>query len=264
MRARADAVRHPGGTLAWHHRDVLHEAVASATYAVVDVETTGLDPRTDRVVEVACARVRAGRIVERFASLVAPQRPIPERATAIHGIEDRDVANAPTLAELEPRLRSMTLGAVVVAHNARFDMGFLDCIAGGPTLCTMQMARRLVDAPSYRNETLRTFLRLQTERPHEPAHRAAADSEVTVALLFELLRRFGRLRPYATVAELLATIARPTRLERFAFGMYRGKDVACVPTGYLRWIVSADFATWPDVRHTALVELGRRGRERFG
>lgn len=238
---------------------MLHEAVSAATYAVVDVETTGLDPRVDRVVEVACVRVRAGRILERFVSLVDPQRSIPERATAVHGIQERDVAAAPTLAQVEPRLRAMVRGAVVVAHNARFDMGFLRCIAGGPTLCTMQMARRLVDAPSYRNETLRTFLQLQTEHPHAPAHRAAADTEVTVALLLDLLRRFERLHPQATLAELLATIARPTRLQRFAFGMHRGLDVADVPTSYLHWIAHGDFENWPDVRHTALLELVRRG-----
>ncbi|GAC1305754.1 MAG: hypothetical protein NVSMB21_07760 [Vulcanimicrobiaceae bacterium] len=237
---------------------MLHELLSRATFAVVDVETTGLDPRTDGVVEVACARVRAGSVVARFVSFVDPQRAIPARASAIHGIRARDVAGAPKLRELEDRLCAMARGAVVVAHNARFDLGFLRCLASNPTLCTLQMARRLVDAPSYRNETLRAYLDLRVDGAVGPAHRAGADTDVTVALLRELLRRFERVRPESTVADLLAAIARPTRLERFAFGRYRGASVSSVPTRYLRWIVREGFASWPDVRHTAQRELDRR------
>jgi DNA polymerase-3 subunit epsilon len=243
----------------WHDRWVFAQELSTTTFAVLDVETTGLDPKVDRVVEFACLRVSAGTVLERFASLVDPERAIPGRASDVHGIFDRDVAGAPTLAELAPRIRALTRDAVVVAHNARFDASFLPMLAGCPTLCTMRMARRFVDAPSYRNETLRAFLQLETARPHARAHRAEADTDVTAALLLELLRRYERVRSGGTVADLLATIARPTRLDRFAFGMHRGKRVAHVPTGYLRWIVASDFESWPDVRHTALIELVRRG-----
>jgi len=70
--------------------------MSTTTFAVVDVETTGLDPKLDRVVEVACLRVCAGKIVERFSSRVNPGRTIPARASDGHGIYDRDVAHAPT------------------------------------------------------------------------------------------------------------------------------------------------------------------------
>lgn len=236
-----------------------HRELTNATFAVIDVETTGLDPRVDRVVEVACLRVVAGEIVERFASLVNPNRPIPARASDVHGIFARDLVEAPTLFELEPRLRALTADAVVVAHNARFDTGFLACVARRPVLCTMQMARRLVDAPSYRNERLRHFLALTPARIHARAHRAEADADVTTALLLELLRRYARLRPEATLDGLLATIARPTALERFAFAIHRRQCAARVPTRTLRRIVRDDRVDWPGVRRTALGELGRRG-----
>ena len=238
------------------HRDDL----AAATFAVIDVETTGLDPKTDRVVEIACLRVRGGRVIERFSSLVDPGRAIPRRASAIHGIFDRDVAFAPTLRELEPQIRRMTADAVVVAHNARYDVGFLPFVAERPVLCTMQLARRLVDAPSYRNEALRDFLRLRTPYPLGAPHRAGSDAEVTAALLLELLRRY-EFGPYeTTVPALFTLVARRVTLARFAFGIHRGKALRQVPTGYLRWIVDAGFENWPDVRHTAMTELGRRAR----
>ena len=230
-----------------------------AAFAVIDAETTGLDPRVDRVVEIACLRVCGGRVVERFSSLVDPRRPIPRSASEIHGIFDRDVAGAPTLRRLRPRIERMTAGAIVVAHNARFDVGFLPFVAERPTLCTMALARRLVDAPSYRNEALREYLRLKPAR-RGPAHRAASDAEVTAALLLELLRRF-RSGPYEpTVSALFMVVARRVELARFAFGTHRGKTLRAAPTPYLRWIIETGFESWPDVRHTAIVELGRRAR----
>jgi len=242
-----------------HTRGVLPDDLSQATFAVIDVETTGLDPRSDRVVEVVRVRVRGGRILERFSSLVNPQRRIPPAASAIHGIFDGDVARAPGLRRLRRRIEWLTHDAVIVAHNARFDLSFLPFIADRPTLCTLQLARRLVDAPNYRNEMLREFLQLETARPLGTAHRAAADAEVTAALLLELLRRYRRGSHRPSLSAVLETLARPKPLERFAFGTHRGKPVIEVPSGYLRWIVGADFTNWPDVRHTALLELGRRG-----
>ena len=234
--------------------------LSATTFAVIDVETTGLDAKNDRVVEIACLRVSGGRVLERFSSLVDPERPIPTRASAVHGIFDCHVAGKPALALLEPRIRHMTSDAVVVAHNARFDVGFLPFLAGRPVVCTMQLARRLVDAPSYRNESLREFLELDLPARLGPAHRAAADAEVTAALLLELLRRYtcGPYEP--TVSALLATMGRRIALTRFAFGTHRGKALREVPTGYLQWIVETGFESWPDVRHSAIAELGRRRR----
>ncbi len=234
------------------------EDFATTIFAVVDTETTGLDPRYDRVVEIACLRMRGGEIVDRLSSLVDPQRAIPARATAVHGIVDRDVANAPTLAALEARIRELARDAVVVAHNARFDLGFLPFIADRPSICTMQFARRVVDAPNYRNETLRAFLRLERGAPPKPAHRAEGDAETTAALLVELLRRYANLGFAPDVGELRRMLANPRALARLPFGMHRGRALGEIPTGYLRWIARSDFENWPDVRHSALLELGRR------
>jgi DNA polymerase III epsilon subunit-like protein len=232
--------------------------LSSATFTVVDVETTGLDPKSDRVVEIGCVRLRGGRIVERFGSFVNPGRPIPPHASAIHGIFDCDVAAAPTLTNLRSRIVGLADQAVVVAHNARFDLGFLPFIADRPALCTLQLARRLVDAPNYRNETLRDFLQIRSNGRQAPAHRAQADVEVTAAVLLELLRRFREGPHEPTVSAVFASLAKPAFLERFVFGAHRGKAMRAVPTSYLRWILGAGFENWPDVRHTALLELRRR------
>jgi DNA polymerase III epsilon subunit family exonuclease len=233
-------------------------ALERATFAVVDVETTGLDCARDAVVEIACLRVERGTIAERFVSLVDPQRPIPARASSVHGIFDRDVRGAPTLAGVRERVIGAARGAVVVAHNARFDLGFLPFLRAQPALCTMRLAKHLIDAPSYRNEALRALLGIEMPPEHGPAHRAGADAAVTAEILVRLLRRYGSGPFPQTVDGLIATIAKPASLGRFAFGAHRGTPVARIPSGYLRWIVRTGFEDWPDVRATAERELDRR------
>jgi len=231
------------------------------TFAVVDVETTGLDPSVDGVVEVACLRVEAGSVVERVVSLVNPGREIPNRASDVHGIYDEDVREAPSLPELRGALLAATRGATVVAHNARFDLGFLPFLASRPVVCTMRLAMHVLDAPTYRNEALRTHFGIAMP-PGHAAHRAEADAAVTAAVLARLLDRYA-LGPFPqSVTGLIETIAKPARLGRFAFGVHRGLPVENIPAIYLRWIVATGFEDWPDVRATAEAELARRSPRR--
>ena len=96
------------------------------TFTFVDVETTGLDPATgDRVCEIALLRVQENRELARFESLVHPQRPMHPGALAVHGITDAMLVGAPIFATLLPQIHALLQDAVLVAHNARFDMGFL-------------------------------------------------------------------------------------------------------------------------------------------
>jgi len=179
------------------------QSLSATTFAVIDVETTGFDPCRDRVVEVACVRMRRGVVELRYETLVDPGRPIPVHATRVHGICNADVFGAPSLATVEPFLRAFTADAVVVAHNARFDVSFLPCVADRPVICTLRLARRLIDAPSYRNQALRRWLRLDAGPGAEAAHRAGADALVTAALLRELLRRYASAPFPQTVAGLI-------------------------------------------------------------
>jgi DNA polymerase III epsilon subunit-like protein len=155
-------------------------------YAIVDVETTGFSPREDRVVEVACVVIDARlREIGTFASLVDPGRPIPPYATAVHGIRDRDVVGAPALEALAPRLRALTAGATVVAHNVAFDRRFLTCLEDREWLCTLRLARRVFPrAPAYANQALRDYLGIDDPRLRgRAAHRAFADALVTAGVL---------------------------------------------------------------------------------
>lgn len=105
---------------------------------VVDFETTGFDPQKERAVEVAAVLV-SGRKIEKFESLINPGIPIPPEASAIHHLIAEDLTDAPTWAEVKPKILAMEFD-VIVAHNAPFDMGFMahdgGAPKGKPVICT--------------------------------------------------------------------------------------------------------------------------------
>jgi DNA polymerase-3 subunit epsilon len=162
-------------------------------FAVVDVETTGMRAAgEDRVTEVAVVLVHGGRREVLLDTLVNPERPIPPAISGITGITNDMVRNAPTFAQVADELLGVLAGRVFVAHNARFDWGFLDASLqrarglglGGPNLCTVRLARRLLPGVgSCGLDNLMHVLALE----NAARHRAAGDADVTARLLERLI-----------------------------------------------------------------------------
>ncbi len=160
---------------------------AATMYAVVDVETTGGRATHDRITEIAIVRVQGGKVVDRFAQLVNPQRHIPSFISRLTGISNAMVATAPTFAEVAEALLQRLQGCIFVAHNAKFDVGFVKqefARAGvswrAPQLCTVVQSRRYFPRlPSYGLAALAAHFGL-TLTEH---HRALADAEATAELL---------------------------------------------------------------------------------
>ena len=163
---------------------------------IFDVETTGLDPtKGHRVVEIAGVRIENGVIMEEsaFTSLVNPERPIPWEAKNINNISDEDVANAPTIMTVLPQFLEFAKGSTLVAHNAAFDMSFLECekefcwgyIELPMCLCTMQLSRSLFPT------AFRHSLDVLGERFGMPGvqgrHRALPDVIRTAQILLKML-----------------------------------------------------------------------------
>ncbi len=161
------------------------------TLAVVDLETTGLSPRYgDRICEVAVLRVD-GEHERVFESLVNPGRPISPGATAVHGIWGVDVRSAPSFQALAPTLWPLFESAIVVAHNAPFDLAFLAAERhylglpplDNPVLDSLALARRDFDFP--RNSL--GFIAEALGIPCPVRHRAMADVRTTLEVLTRLL-----------------------------------------------------------------------------
>ncbi len=178
-------------------------------FAVVDVETTGMrSGGDDRITEIAVVVVHGNRREMVFDSLVNPGRPIPPRICQLTGITQEMVADAPSFADIADQIVAALAGRVFVAHNARFDWGFVgaevrrarDLALDGPRICTVRLARRLVRGePSYSLGALAVRFGLEfTAR-----HRAAGDALVT-GMLLERLLSHARERGARTLADLEA------------------------------------------------------------
>ena len=163
-------------------------------FAVVDVETTGMRAgASDRITEIAVVVVHGGRREVVLDSLINPGRSIPPAVCAITNITNEMVRCAPAFAEVADRVLAALAGRVFVAHNARFDWGFVSAelrrakaiALDGPQLCTVRLARRLV-----RNVRSCGLDNLTQHFGFENAarHRAAGDALVTAHLLDRLLR----------------------------------------------------------------------------
>ena len=183
-------------------------ALIDTTFVVLDLETTGLRPHEDRITEVGVVKVRGGEVLGEFQTLVRPGVAVPPGITAVTGISDALVADAPPLATVLPMLLEFLGRHVLVAHNARFDTGFLDAALsrhGYPRLAndvvdTARLARRLVrdEVRDRRLATLARFFRARTT----PVHRALEDARATVDVLHGLLERAGTIG-VTTVEDLL-------------------------------------------------------------
>lgn len=235
---------------------------SETTFAFVDVETTGMDPRQDRVVEAACVVTHAGRRTESFSTLVNPRRPIPATASAVHHLTDDCVARAPSLESIVPRLTALVADAVVVAHNAAFDLAFLPFLRERPTLCSLRFARLAVpEAPNHKNQVLRYHLGVRDAAlSRGSAHEALGDAIVTSLVFDECVRRYLRAGGSDDVPTAIEIAMSPRRLPALPFGRHRGKPLGDVPADYLQWLALEVGPKSLDVRHTVRLELERRIR----
>ena len=176
--------------------ELAHADLADVEFAVIDLETTGWSPQKAAITEIAAVRVRGGRRLGEFASLVNPGVPVPPGIEDLTGISDWMLAAAPRLASVLPGLLDFADGCVLVAHNAPFDVGFLiaacaECGLAWPgftVLDTVMLARWVMDpdeVPDCKLGTLAGFFRARTA----PSHRALADARATADVLGWLIRR---------------------------------------------------------------------------
>lgn len=166
------------------------------TFVVFDTETTGLDAATDEVVQLAAVRVVRGQIVpgEQIDCLVNPGRPIPPLSTKVHRINDAMVADAPAFSVVCARFCSFATEAVVVAHNAPFDMAFIDreCRACRRIFDPAVLDTVLMSAVTFggaANHTLDAICaRTGVEIPSEARHTALGDARATAQVLLAMIR----------------------------------------------------------------------------
>ncbi len=190
----------PPGQLAF---DALGTPLAEVTFVVVDLETTGQAPGAAAITEIGAVKVRGGEVLGEFQTLVNPGVPIPPMITVLTGITTAMVLPAPRIDSALPAFLEFAgfhSGAVLVAHNARFDVSFLRAASTelghpwpGPVVVdTLALARRALtrdEVPNFKLATLARVFAADTA----PDHRALSDARATTDVLHRLLERLAPL-----------------------------------------------------------------------
>jgi exodeoxyribonuclease X len=225
------------------------------TLRIIDIETTGTDPASDAIVEIASVDLLAdGTIANRQSTLVRPGIPVPPEASAVHHLIDEDLADAPRLMDALHLFRGAD---AYVAHNAAFERSFLGPLLGEATwVCTYKGALRIwPDLLSHSNQALRYRLGFVNpfgiDRHTLSPHRALSDTIVTAAVFTEVIK-------HASWPELVQWSSEPALLSVLRFGKHRGERFDAVPEDYLRWIVEGQNELREEVKSSAHYWLEKR------
>lgn len=217
--------------------DDLGTPLSEVTFVVVDLETTGGKPVDAGITEIGAVKVRGGEVIGEFQTLVDPGTSIPPFIAALTGITDRMLIGAPSVAAATASFWEFATGAVLVAHNAPYDMSFLRGACeraefpwpGPRVVDTARIARRALSRDDVRNcklETLSRYFRSSTP----PCHRALDDARATVTVLHGLMERMGPLGVHC-LEDLLAFGGRTTKQQREK--RHLGADLPEAPGVYI-------------------------------
>lgn len=175
-------------------------------HVFLDLETTGLDPRVDEVIELGCVFYEGGREVNRFARLYSASRPLPLTIRRLTGLTDADLMGRPRFGADAAELRELLAGWTVVAHNAPFEKSFMPDVLGrirAPVLDSCELMHYLQpELPSHSLESLLRWAGLALRQPH----RAVSDCEAVVAVLVHAMERCIRDGRGDDISDLLATL----------------------------------------------------------
>jgi DNA polymerase-3 subunit epsilon len=233
--------------------------VLNKPLAILDLETTGTDPLTDRIIEIGILKVLPEGQQKHCNYRVNPGIPIPPEATAIHGIADTDVATAPSFADLASNVWAFLEGCDLCGFNLkRFDLRvlYVECNRASQPL---SLEGRVILDPmeifhARERRDLAAAVRFYCGREHEGAHAAFTDVLATAEVLDAMLCRYADLP--RTVDGLDRHLKNPNAVDsagnfvrvegetRFSFGKYRGQSldaVARMKPDYLQWMLTQDF-----------------------
>ena len=186
--------------------EILQLPIEEVEFSVVDVETTGLGPANNNIIEIGLVKIKNFKVIDRYNSFINPGRAIPPFITQFTGISNDDVYDAPFFEDLVKPLQDFLEDSVLVGHNLQFDLSFLRkefYVCGIENyqplqLCTLRLARRMF--PNLKSRSLGNLAN-HLHLKNESAHRAYADAEVTAKILYALVEKLKAAEGFQTVQE---------------------------------------------------------------
>lgn len=230
-------------------------------FVCLDCETTGLNPKEDRIIEVACVVFNRGGVIDAFESLVNPEREIPAESIKIHNITNEMVQKQPTVDQVLPKVIAMTASHPIVGHGIKFDVDILiesasrsstsHTLTQNTLIDTLRLARLYGESPTNALDMLRRHFNIEPQG----AHRAMSDVLVNVEVFFRLIRKFKYLK------EVLESLQNPIEMKNFPLGKHKGRPLKEIPLNYLVWASKQEFDE--DLLYSINKELKRRRGNTF-
>lgn len=226
------------------------------TFVCIDCESTGLDPKNDRIIEVAAVKFTLDATLGEFESLIDPQVEIPANSIAIHHITQEMVQGKPTIDKVLGELFELIGPHPLIGHGVKYD---IDILAHHAERCnmpchlrqnlffdTLRLARLYGESPSNSLETLRQHFNIA----EEGAHRAMSDVVVNIQVFKKLSQHFR------TLEQIIEALSRPIQMKNMPLGKHKGRPMKEIPVEYLRWAANQDFDD--DLLYSLRSELNRR------
>lgn len=226
------------------------------TFVCLDCETTGLDKKNDRIIEVAAIKFTLETNLEEYESLVDPLVEIPAASIAVHHITQEMVRGKPTIDQVLKPLLDLIGTYPLIGHGVLFDIEMVAAhaerhnvpctIKNNPFYDTLRLARHYGSSPSNSLETLRQHFNIQGEG----AHRAMSDVIVNIQVFKKLSKEFR------TMEQINAILAKPILMKNMPLGKHKGRPMKELPIKYLQWAAMQDFDQ--DLLFSLRSELSRR------
>lgn len=228
------------------------------TYICLDLETTGLDPVKDKIIEVAVICFNSSSILASMESLIQPCISIPEETIAIHHITNDMVSGKPTIDQVLPALLQMINDHIIIGHGIGMDIAFLiqackqnnipNTLSRNSSIDTLRLARLYGQSPTNSLEVLREHFNIKAEG----AHRAMNDVIVNIEVFKQLAKQFK------TTQQLFDRLDKPILLKKMPLGKHKGRPFSEIPIEYLRWAAHQEFDQ--DLLFSLRTELSLRKR----
>lgn len=210
-------------------------------FVCIDCESTGLEPKTDRIIEIAVTRFTFDRIIQQYETLINPECEIPKVSQDIHNISQEMIKGKPKIGEVLPQILKMIEGHIIIGHGIGFDIALIAAeaqrcsipakIEQQPSIDTLRLARLYGESPVNSLERLRQHFNIEAQG----AHRAMNDVVVNIEV-FKYLSK-----PYKTTEQLFNALSKPIKLKAMPLGKHKGRRFDEIPLEYLLWAEKKNF-----------------------
>lgn len=227
-------------------------------FVCIDCESTGLDPRKDRIIEVAATCFTLQKNLRSFESLVDPQCEIPKTSQEIHNISQEMILGKPKIREVLPQLLDLIGSHIIIGHGIQFDISLIaqeaqranipTTILSNPKIDTLRLARLYGESPVNSLERLRQHFNIAPEG----AHRAMSDVLVNIEVFKYLTKT------YYTTEQIMRALSKPIKLKTMPLGKHKGRRFDEIPLEYLQWALKKDFDQ--DLMFSIRSEIANRKR----